>query len=344
MSQDDQPLHARLRTLGGGLSAAAAAASTDVEAQASVRRLAGALAAAAASAGLAELASRARALQEESDDGLEAAGAALAAYCFEVADAGPRASHRVLVVDDDPLTVALMEATLSAPDRTIHTAASAADARAVLAGDGADLVVLDLHLPDADGRDLLVELRHTEATRATPVLVLSGDEGDVAPAECYALGADAFLSKPPDIQLLRSTVTRQLSKRQVSGPRSPEAPHRILVVEDDDIVAAVIEHRLKKAGFVTVRVDDGSDGFQAVRDTPFDLVVLDVKLPGMDGFDLLRRIRETPDIQALPIIILSALDAGEDVVRGLNLGADDYVSKPFSPAELMARIRRLLEA
>jgi DNA-binding response OmpR family regulator len=81
-----------------------------------------------------------------------------------------------------------------------------------------------------------------------------------------------------------------------------------------------------------------------VRESPYDLVILDVKLPGMDGFDFLRRVREIPDLHGLPIIVLSALDDDDVVVRALSLGADDYVAKPFSPIELMARIRRLLEA
>jgi DNA-binding response OmpR family regulator len=91
-----------------------------------------------------------------------------------------------------------------------------------------------------------------------------------------------------------------------------------------------------------VHYDSGSAAFEAaLAETP-DLVILDVKMPGMDGFEVLERLRRTPAYRAIPIIMLTSMGSEADVVRGFSLGADDYILKPFSPTELSARVRRLL--
>jgi two-component system OmpR family response regulator len=115
---------------------------------------------------------------------------------------------------------------------------------------------------------------------------------------------------------------------------------RILVVEDDLRMAAAIRRGLRYEGLV---VDVASDGEQALRTlaaTDYDAVVLDVMLPGLDGFETCRRLRA--DGRWLPVLMLTARDAVEDRVRGLDGGADDYLTKPFSLAELTARLRALV--
>jgi DNA-binding response OmpR family regulator len=88
---------------------------------------------------------------------------------------------------------------------------------------------------------------------------------------------------------------------------------------------------------------NGEDAFRWASEASFDLAILDVKVPGMDGFEILERIRAIPRLADVPIIMLTGLGSEADVVRGLELGANDYMLKPFSPAELLARVRRLEE-
>jgi DNA-binding response OmpR family regulator len=116
----------------------------------------------------------------------------------------------------------------------------------------------------------------------------------------------------------------------------------VLVVEDDAKLAGLVAEYLGRHDFDVTVVGDGERGLAALRRGSFDLVLLDVMLPGADGFEVCRRIRATPDLAALPIIMLTA--RGEDVDRivGLELGADDYLAKPFNPRELLARIRAVL--
>ncbi|WP_313356581.1 response regulator transcription factor [Microbacterium sp.] len=113
--------------------------------------------------------------------------------------------------------------------------------------------------------------------------------------------------------------------------------NRILVAEDEERIASFIEKGLRANGFRSEVVSDGNDAVAFARSGDFDLMVLDIGLPGLDGFSVLRRLRA--ERIELPIIILTARDAVEDTVAGLSGGADDYMRKPFAFDELLARIR-----
>src|ERR671911_1391604 len=123
---------------------------------------------------------------------------------------------------------------------------------------------------------------------------------------------------------------------------SVRPPTRILVAEDDPDIGTLLEHYLKKAGFLPTLVASGRDVMPHVkRDAP-DLVVLDLMLPGLDGLQICRTIRSDPNTAAIPIIMLTAKAEESDRIVGLELGADDYITKPFSPNEVVARVRALL--
>lgn len=116
---------------------------------------------------------------------------------------------------------------------------------------------------------------------------------------------------------------------------------RILIAEDDEVLADGLCRAMRQAGYAVDCVPDGLDADLLLRgEQPFDLVILDIGLPRLDGFCVLRKLRERN--RQVPVIILTARDAVGDRVRGLDLGADDYMAKPFSLPELEARVRALL--
>ena len=118
---------------------------------------------------------------------------------------------------------------------------------------------------------------------------------------------------------------------------------KIAVIEDDPGIRTVIRLALKGAGLGTVcEAERGDDGLElVVRERP-SLVLLDLMLPGMDGLEVCREIRQTPSVATTPIVMLTAKSTEEDVVRGLEIGADDYITKPFSKQVLIARIKAAL--
>ena len=116
-------------------------------------------------------------------------------------------------------------------------------------------------------------------------------------------------------------------------------PERILIVEDEPAIAEAVEYALKAEGFDVEAVDDGNEALEQARRRPYDLLVLDLMLPGLSGIEVCRRLREASPV---PILMLTAKDGEVDRVLGLEVGADDYVAKPFSMPELVARVRALL--
>lgn len=116
----------------------------------------------------------------------------------------------------------------------------------------------------------------------------------------------------------------------------------ILVIEDEEDILALIHFNLVKNGFRVECATTGEEGFRKARDTRPDLVLLDLMLPGMDGIEVCRRLRQAPDTKDCPIVMLTAKGEEHDIVRGLEDGADDYITKPFSPQVLLARVRAVL--
>ncbi len=117
---------------------------------------------------------------------------------------------------------------------------------------------------------------------------------------------------------------------------------RILIVEDDRDIAALIEHYLERAGYGCEIVSDGAQALAVAAASPPDLVILDLMLPGLNGLEVCGALRANTRTAALPIIMLTARGEESERILGLDSGADDYVVKPFSPNELMARVRALL--
>ena len=409
--------------------------------------------------------------------------------------------QRILVVEDDPEIRYLLTVILSGEGRDVVSTATGTEARTLLDAGDVDLVILDLILPDIDGRSLLSQMRDRAETATVQVIVVTARGGPEARQDCYSLGADAFVEKPFDPDELAADVAVRLGRaarareaalvdpltglankaglqalrdgmdggysiglieiddfgeraerwgwdraervvrdvadalRDVVGERATLArvgggdfvllrpangsdvlagvasdalgavkrvgsvalgfgpgeltatiglvagesampldealdsarrrifrsrehvgdhvvtedladqgvSGRIVVAEDDAISASILVHKLKKEGLDVVRFDNGQDAYDAALATRPDLVILDVKMPGLDGFEVLDRLRKDPRFSKTPIVMLTSMGQEADVVRGFGLGADDYVLKPFSPVELAARVRRLLK-
>ena len=119
--------------------------------------------------------------------------------------------------------------------------------------------------------------------------------------------------------------------------------HKILLVEDDPCFGSVLKSYLELSDYDVIHCTNGVDGFEAFRKEKFDLCLLDVMMPEMDGYELCRRVRESEVLNHIPIIIITAKSGGKERVCGLEVGADAYLEKPFNAEELNIRITKLLE-
>jgi len=116
----------------------------------------------------------------------------------------------------------------------------------------------------------------------------------------------------------------------------------VLVVEDASDIRELVSYNLTKAGYQVMDVETGEDALAAIDAYAPDLVLLDLMLPGMDGLSICRRMKQDAKTESIPIVMLTAKGEESDIVRGLNLGADDYITKPFSPREMVARVQAVL--
>lgn len=300
--------------------------------------------------GYPEITGLATAVLRSTDDHFVEAVDALIAGLEAVVDV-ERSTKRITIVDDDPLIQMILTKTLTSQGREFRSAASIAEGR--LAIDATtDLVLLDLLLPDGDGHQFLTELQEDAETSAIPVVVLSGSDDAAVRLDAMNAGAAAFIEKPFESQTLIELVDGLLSSDTSvvpavadtaageSSPVDPPSARSVVLAEDDELVAALISDRLARDGYEIRHHSDGESALADVLQSPPDLVILDVMMPKMNGFEVLGRLRESDQTTAVPVIMLTGRGREEDVVHAFDLGATDYILKPFSPAELAVRVRR----
>jgi DNA-binding response OmpR family regulator len=278
-------------------------------------------------------------------------------------------TYRILMIDDDPENAALIQDALKRKpgNYQITVAETAAAGEVHLVKSEYTLILLDLVLPDRDGREILREIR-IEYKLPTPVFVLSAIERDVVRVECMSLGAAKFFLKPYDPhavakaieELLRKTDgrERELSlvpmgkEKDWAKPMTDVTPDTkpaaltglsILVAEDDTMQAANIKQRLSREGLHVDVVDNGKAAVDALLRKSYALVILDVRMPVLDGFEVLKRIRAEAFTKRLPVIMLTAMGSESEIIKGYDMGADDYILKPYSAIQLVARVKSLLK-
>jgi two-component system phosphate regulon response regulator PhoB len=120
------------------------------------------------------------------------------------------------------------------------------------------------------------------------------------------------------------------------------ARESVLIIEDEEDIQELVNYSLSKEGYLTTAVTSGEEGLRSAKSKQPNLIVLDLMLPGMDGLEICRMLKNDPKTQHIPIVMLTAKGEESDVVTGLELGAEDYITKPFSPKVLVARIRTIL--
>ncbi|MFQ6616436.1 MAG: diguanylate cyclase, partial [Fidelibacterota bacterium] len=208
------------------------------------------------------------------------------------------------------------------------------------------------------GEKFVVLLPNTDISggvRATEKVLLAVSEERFTPAEgkpffvTFSAGVLRVHQKAPMEDAISEAEGLLYRAKSDGGNRvaSPEvgtdsAREKILLADDDKLIVNIVRHRLEKEGLVVHSFPDGISALENAEEIMADLAILDVKMPGMDGFELLRRLRMLPPYARTPIIMLTSMGREQDIVRGFKLGADDYVLKPFSVVELLARVYRLL--
>jgi signal transduction histidine kinase/CheY-like chemotaxis protein/HPt (histidine-containing phosphotransfer) domain-containing protein len=251
--------------------------------------------------------------------------------------------RRALVVDDNATNRRLLCRQLGGWQMRVDDFAHPHDAlEAVDAGAAYDVVLLDMHMPDLDGIGLAGELRRRESTRDLPMLLLTSL--GQRPAESDALGL-LHLTKPVKAGALRTALAEALGAAlaPLEGPSVAAPPRRlrVLLAEDNAVNQRVATLLLERLGYRSDVVGNGQEALDALHDRSYDIVLMDVQMPEMDGLEATRRVRaELPADRQPRIVAMTANAMTEDRERCLEAGMDDYLAKPVRRDELAAALSR----
>ncbi|HSW10240.1 MAG TPA: response regulator [Bacillota bacterium] len=242
------------------------------------------------------------------------------------------ASPVVMVVDDEPGIRRSLRVLLEREGYGVVEAGSGREAIELCKQHRPDLITMDVLLPDASGFNVLEELKNRPSTADIPVVMVSVVDDRERGA---ALGASGYVMKPVDL--------RELSRR-VRALLTPGPHHgKILVVDDDDATARSIEAALLREGYQAARANNADEALRFSRRERPDLIISDLLMPGVSGFDLLRTLRQDPITREIPVVVLTGHTDRETRVTALSLGADRFIAKDEGLASLLAQIRDLMD-
>jgi signal transduction histidine kinase len=249
---------------------------------------------------------------------------------------------RVLVVEDDVLLAKQVQACL-ADLAELQVALTADDALRLCLQSPPDLLLLDLQLGGGDGRRLLDALRAHPSLAPLPVLVISASNDPALAARAAGLAVRRRLDKPLEANLLREAVQSVLQPDRAASALQPGPwPPTVLAIDDDPIARAALAAALSDDGLRLITAADAAGALARTAQWVPDVVLLDIGMPGIDGFQLARQLMAQPRLADVPVIFVTGRGETEAELRALALGAFDFVSKPFLPEVLRARVGNAL--
>jgi signal transduction histidine kinase len=261
---------------------------------------------------------------------------------------------RLLLVDDDPSAILVMGKILSQyPNQRFATSGEVALRLAREATP--DLILLDADMPGMAGFDVCEALKSDPDLARVPVIFVTSHDTPALKVGALQRGAADFISKPLVAAQLKRRVQAQLGTEPMiedllrgglaagAAPRQPSGQTpRFLIVDDDDAAILILRHTLSDMGDFHF-AKTGKDALQLARRVNPHLILLDVHMPGVDGFAVCATLKADPALEHVPIVFVTRFSDPRNETRALDLGAADFIAKPFTPAVLYARVRNLLD-
>jgi DNA-binding response OmpR family regulator len=255
----------------------------------------------------------------------------------------------ILVVDDEEMNRDILIRQLEKEGYTVTAVPGGQEAMELMAVEQFDLVLLDIMMPGVTGYDVLQHVQLDKKLKDnTPVMMISaiGDRDTVV--KCIQMGAEDYLVKPFNMPVVKSRIWRSIFNRRNiadNGDLSQSSSDvHILLVDDQELNLDVISRRLETLKYKVSCVESGEEALAMLNDVAVDLVLLDIMMPGMDGYQVLDAIRANQLTQNIPVIMISALDDIESVKKSIEKGADDYLMKPINTVLLKTRITSCLSS
>lgn len=255
------------------------------------------------------------------------------------------ANTSILVVDDEETNRDILSRRLVKEGYAVMTADSGKAALNMLRLEHYDLVLLDIMMPGLDGYEVLERIRSEPYLHQTPVIMVTALSDESSIKRCLALGATDYVGKPFELTFLKSRIRQAVhALSNLRHPNDIVGSHTatVLIVEDDEVNRDLLVRRLNKAGYTTHTASNGADALSLINQQAYDLILLDIMMAQMDGYKALQKIRSCEAFKDTSIIMISALGDAATIARCMELGADDYIMKPYNAEILNERVFKLL--
>ncbi len=258
---------------------------------------------------------------------------------------------KILIVEDDKKIALALQVRLKANGYEVWAAYDAIEGASLARTVKPDLILLDISMPGGNGYQLADSVEHMPETKGTPIIFVTASKNPDLVQKVLDLGAVGLYEKPFDMERLLRTIENELDRvdslgacrsAAFAGSKQPhERPKQVLIIEDDEKIAMALALRLKAAGYQATTAYDALTGLNKAVSNPPALVLLDISMPGGNGFSVAERIQAlipTPT----PIIFLTASKQPGFKEKARKLGATGYFEKPYETAELIGAIRHAL--
>jgi PAS domain S-box-containing protein len=259
---------------------------------------------------------------------------------------GTNSEPTVLVIDDSATFRSEMQETLETAGYRVITASTGEDGLHAAVNDRPAAIIVDNGLPGIDGTTVIRRIREDAALRRTPCLLLTASEDPAEELRALEGGADGFIRKDQDFSIILArlvAILRSSSTPSAFDSRSSFlSPKKILVIDDSATFREELATQLRQEGYDVVLAPSGDEALDLLSVQPVDCVLLDVVMPGLSGYETCRRIKSSPALRDIPLLMLTSLHEREDMIEGINAGADDYIPKSIEFDMVRARVRAAL--
>ncbi|MBI1888348.1 MAG: response regulator [Candidatus Spechtbacteria bacterium] len=254
---------------------------------------------------------------------------------------------RILIIEDEPTLGKMLKDKLTKDGYEVFSARDGEEGLLEVRKEKPALVLLDIAMPKLGGMEVLETMHADPELSAIPVIIISNSGEPVEIDRAKSLGVKDYLIKaefdPKEVSEKVGKVLGNLEGSSMPHRERSKDQKKVLVIEDDQFLRDLIIKKLEEEGFETLQAIDGEEGLRLIREEKPAIVLLDLILPGVDGFEVLKQAKEDAGVRAIPIIILSNLGQKDDIDRGLALGAEDYLIKAhFTPGEIVQKVKDTL--
>lgn len=280
-------------------------------------------------------------------------------------ESGRKYLPKILIVDDEPLNTKLLAAQIPRDQYSVICTHSGQEAIEKAEEILPELILLDIMMPQMDGYEATRQLKAKASTSRIPIILITALQGTEDKIKGLEAGAEDFLSKPVNtVELLarinsmlrlkrygEQLANRMQSEEQIIGGRTNSSQlearenceGNILLVEDNEKDINLIKGHLRDQSYEIFMAESGEDAIEIVRENDVDLILLDILLPGMDGFEVCQKLRGLEKESQPQVVMITCLDDLDSKIKGVELGVDDFLIKPINGRELRARIKSLLK-